>query len=83
MRKPPVKNVAIDKGSLAHVWAVQKFHRYLYGKEVVIEIDEHPLVYLNKITMGNSKLFGSALSLQPYRVLILVMEGQCWVGLFE
>ena len=55
--KPSEKSYAvIEKECLALVWAVQKFHRYLYGTAFTVETDHQPLSYLNKAKLTNSRL---------------------------
>ena len=70
----------IEKECLDIVWSIQKFHRYLFGKEFILETDHHPLVYLNKTKLVNSRLMRWALSLQPYRFRIVAIRGKDNVG---
>ncbi|XP_062572789.1 uncharacterized protein LOC134234761 [Saccostrea cucullata] len=70
----------IEKECLGIIWSVQKFHRYLYGKEFILETDHHPLVYLNKTKLVNSRLRRWASSLQPYRFRIRAIRGKDNVG---
>ncbi|XP_062590636.1 uncharacterized protein LOC134252230 [Saccostrea cucullata] len=70
----------IEKECLGIIWSVQKFHRYLYGREFILETDHHPLVYLNKTKLVNSRLMRWALSLQPYRFRIRAIRGKDNVG---
>lgn len=65
----------IEKECLAIVWAVEKFHRYLYGKSFVIEVDHEPLSYLNSAKALNARLMRWALRLQPYRFRIVYIKG--------
>ena len=66
--KPIEKSYAIiGKQSLALVWAVQEFHRYLFGTAFTVETDHQPLSYLYKAKLTNSRLMRWALALQPYR----------------
>lgn len=46
----------VEKEFLAIVWAIQKFQKYLYGQEFVLETDHSPLVYLNKSKVSNPRL---------------------------
>ena len=79
--KPSEKSYAvIEKECLALVWAVQKFHRYLYGTAFTIETDHQPLSYLNKAKLTNSRLMRWALALQPYRFHIVAIRGAENVG---
>jgi len=70
----------IEKECLAIVWAVAKFHRYLFGKDFVLETDHQPLTYLNKAKLSNSRLMRWALALQPYRISIRAIPGRENVG---
>ena len=79
--KPSEKSYAvIEKECLALVWAVQKFHRYLYGTAFTIETDHQPLSYFNKAKLTNSRLMRWALALQPYRFHIVAIRGAENVG---
>lgn len=70
----------IEKECLAVVWGVSKFHRYVYGKEFILETDHQPLTYLNKAKMANARLMRWALALQPYRMRIMAIPGRENVG---
>ncbi|KAK6166422.1 hypothetical protein SNE40_023117 [Patella caerulea] len=70
----------IEKECLAIVWSIQKFTRYLYGVEFVLETDHQPLIYLNRSNMTNSRLMRWALILQPYRFRIEAIKGSANVG---
>ena len=79
--KPSEKHYStIEKECLGIVWSIQKFHRYLFGKEFILETDHHPVVYLNKTKLVNSRLMRWALSLQPYRFRIVAIRGKDNVG---
>ena len=41
----------IGKEYLALIWAIRKFHVYLYGKDFILETDHQPLVYLRQSKM--------------------------------
>ena len=51
----------IEKECLSKVWSVQKFSRYLYRQEFVLETDHQPLVYLTKKSVANARLMRWAL----------------------
>ena len=70
----------VEKECLAIVWAVQKFQRYIYGREFVLETDHQPLIYLNKAKVANPRLMRWALMLQPYRFRIEAIKGSDNVG---
>ena len=70
----------IEKECLAIVWAIQKFSRYLYGTEFLLETDHKPLMYLNKARVANARLMRWALMLQPYRYRIMAIKGSENVG---
>ena len=70
----------VEKECLALVWAIQKFQRYLYGKQFIIETDHQPLLYLNKAKVSNARLMRWALLLQPYRFTIHSIKGSDNVG---
>ena len=70
----------IEKECLGVIWGISKFHRYLFGREFVLETDHQPLVYLNKSKMTNSRLMRWALALQPYRMRIQAIPGRDNVG---
>lgn len=70
----------IEKECLAIVWTIQKFIRYLYGVEFVLETDHRPLVHLNKAKVSNARLMRWALLLQPFRFRIVAVKGKDNVG---
>ncbi|KAJ8044259.1 hypothetical protein HOLleu_11669 [Holothuria leucospilota] len=73
---PRERNYAvIERECLALVWAISKFHVYLYGKEFILETDHHPLAYLSTAKMNNSRVMRWALSLQPYRYTVHAVKG--------
>ena len=78
---PSEKSYAVvEKECLALVWAVQKFHRYLYGTAFTVETDHQPLSYLNTAKLTNSRHTRWALTLQPYRFHIVAIRGSENVG---
>ena len=80
LKKSEINYATIEKECLAIVWAVQKFYRYLYGREFVLETDHQPLVYLTKAKVANARLMRWVLSLQPFRIRIEAIKGSANVG---
>lgn len=80
LTKEQVNYSTIEKECLAIVWSVQKFQRYLYGKEFLLETDHQPLVYLTQAKVSNARLMRWALLLQPYRFRIISIKGSDNVG---
>lgn len=70
----------IEKECLALIWAIQKFHIYLYGREFVLETDHHPLIYMNRCKVANARIMRWALALQAYRFRIKAIKGTDNVG---
>lgn len=69
------KYSVIERECLAVVWAIAKFHIYLYGKEFVLETDHHPLAFLATAKLTNNRVMRWALSLQPYRYVVKAIKG--------
>ena len=61
----------IERECLAVVWAVDKFHRYLFGRHFVVETDHMPLTYLSKSKTANGRLMRWALALQDYKFTVV------------
>ncbi|XP_061184347.1 uncharacterized protein LOC133192347 [Saccostrea echinata] len=80
LSKCQVNYSTIEKECYAIIWAVQKFRRYLYGKEFLLETDHQPLVYLTKAKVSNARVMRWALLLQPYRFRIISIKGSENVG---
>ena len=65
----------IEKECLGIVWAVEKFHRYLFGSEFTLETDHKPLTYIQSTRMANNRVMRWALRLQPYRFRVVSVGG--------
>ncbi|XP_072164915.1 uncharacterized protein [Diadema setosum] len=66
----------IEKECLAVVWAVLKFETYLYGREIVLEVDHYPLLAIRRSKVANARILRWALALQPYRFRIEAIKGK-------
>lgn len=80
LKQAELAYATIEKECLAIVWAIQKFQRYLYGQEFLLETDHQPLIYLNRAKVTNARLMRWALILQPYRFRIVAIKGSDNVG---
>ena len=70
----------IERECLALVWAISKFHTYLYGRQLILETDHYPLSYMTKAKVLNNRVMRWALSLQPYRFVVRAIRGSQNVG---
>jgi len=59
-----------ERKALAIIWAVKKFHRYLYGHHFTLESDRRPLEYLQASHFQNPRITRWSLALQPYRYTV-------------
>jgi len=79
MSKAEQNYAQIEKEMLSIVFAVRKFHQYIYGKEfVVIENDHKPLEMIMKKTMDKvpPRLQRMLLCLQPYDLIVNYVPGK-------
>jgi hypothetical protein len=65
----------VERECLGLVWAVDKFHRYLFGRHFFVETDHKPLTYLTKSNTSNGRLMRWALSLQDYSFTVTPIPG--------
>ena len=73
---PREQNYSVgEREALAIVWAVNKFHRYLYGQHFILESDHRPLDYLQTLNSENHRIMRWSLSLQPYRYTVRYVKG--------
>lgn len=70
----------MEKECLALVWGIEKFQRYLIGKEFCMETDHQPLTCLGNKKVANARIMRWALLLQPYRMRIKAIPGRDNVG---
>ncbi|XP_064470265.1 uncharacterized protein LOC135385018 [Ornithodoros turicata] len=71
---------AIEKECLAIVWAIKRFHLFLYGTHFTLQTDHQPLRYLNESKFLNMRILRWALLLQEYDFKVEYIRGQDNVG---
>ena len=57
-----------EKECLAIVWAINKYKKYLFGTEFLVQTDHEALKYLEEKKFTNARLMRWSLSLQPYKM---------------
>jgi len=73
---PREQNYSVgEREALATIWAVGKFHRYLYGQHFTLESDHRPLEYLQSNHPRNPRLMRWSLALQTYRYTVHYIRG--------
>ena len=78
---PREKNYStIEKECLGIIWGIEKFRKYLYGVEFLLETDHKPLSYLQTAKVLNPRIMRWAMRLQPYRFRIVAIRGQDNLG---
>ena len=78
---PREKNYStIEKECLGIIWGIEKFCKYLFGVEFLLETDHKPLSYLQTAKILNSRIMRWAMRLQPNRFRIIVIRGQDNLG---
>ena len=58
-------NSVIEKECLGIIWGIEKFRKYLYGIEFLLETDHKPLSYLQTAKVLNPRIMRWAMKLQP------------------
>jgi transposase InsO family protein len=64
-----------EREALAIVWAVSKFHQFIYGQHFILESDHRPLEYISSTHSSNPKVMRWSLALQPYRYTVRYIRG--------
>ena len=65
----------VERECLAVVWAIDKFHRYIFGRHFFLETDHRPLTFLANSRSQNQRLMRWALALQDYSFSIIPIAG--------
>lgn len=68
------------KGCLGLIWGFEKFRKYLYGVEFLLETDHKPLFYMQPAKVLNPRIMSWAIKLQPYRLKIVTIRGRDNLG---
>ena len=66
----------IEKECLGKIWGGEKFRKYLYGVEFLLETDHKPLSYMQTAKVLNPRIMRWAMKLQPYRFRIVAIRGR-------
>ena len=66
----------IEKESLGIIWGVEKFRKYLYGVEFLLETDHKLLSYMQTAKVLNPRIMRWAMKLQPYKFWIVAIRGR-------
>ena len=78
---PRTRNYSvIEKECLGIIWGVEKFRKYLYGVEFLLETDHKPLSYMQTAKVLNPRIMRWAMKLQPYRFRIVAIRGRDNLG---
>ena len=73
------KNYAqIEKEMLAVVYCLEKYHHYIYGREVIVYTDRKPLVNIKQKSLAKApkRLQSMLLRIQDYNYKLLYMPGK-------
>ena len=70
----------IEKECLGIIWGVEKFRKYLYGVEFLLETDHKPLSYMQIAKVLNPRIMRWAMTLQLYRFSIVAIRGRDNLG---
>ena len=70
-----VRYSAVERECLGIVWAIDKFHRYVFGRHFYVETDHRPLTFLSSSRTPNHRLLRWALALQDYSFTVVPISG--------
>ena len=66
----------IEKESLGIIWGVEKFRKYLYGVEFLLQTDHKPLSYMQTAKVFNPRIMRRAMKLQLCKFKIVAIRGR-------
>ena len=66
----------IEKECLGIIWGVEKFRKYLYGVEFLLETEHNPLFYMQTAKVLNPRIMRWAMKLQPFGFRIVAIRGR-------
>lgn len=66
----------VEKECLALVWALAKLCVYLWGQQLVIQMDRSPLCWLSRVKNSNQKLLRWSLILQDFQFTVIHLFGE-------
>ena len=70
----PREKTTIENECLGIIRGIEKFHKYLYGVEFLLEKDHKPLSYLQTAKVLNPRIMLWAMRLQRYRFKIVAIR---------
>lgn len=71
------KNFSVqEREALAIVWGVQKFCKFLYGREFIIETDHCGLQHIDNNKMNNARVMRWSMALSNYKFKIKYIKGE-------
>ena len=74
------RTTPLKKNVWGIIWGIDKFHKYLYGVEYLVETDHKPMSYLQTAKVLNPRIMRWAMRLQPYRFRIVAISRQDNLG---
>jgi len=66
----------VEKEAFASIWALKKYHRWLFRSKITVYSDHNPLTFLTQASSQSSKLMRWALALQEFDVSFKFKEGR-------
>ena len=69
------KWATVEKEAYAAIWALQKFHRWIFWCPVTVLSDHNPLTFLTQASPRSSKLMRWTLALSEFNVTFKFKEG--------